>query len=101
VTTRSSADDQIVAGQRLKPRKQVSTRGLNHNHYPRLKQVFKSAALTALRYEAVRAYYERLVEGDTRLELARVWLARKLAACALTIWQRRTEFDPHQAFAQH
>ncbi len=101
VTTRSSADYQIVAGQILKQRKKVSTRGLNRNHNPRLKQVFKSAALTALRYEAVRAYYECLVAGGMRPELARVSLARKLAACALTIWQRRTEFDLQQAFAQH
>lgn len=101
VTTRSSADDQIVAGQVVKQRKKVSTRGLNRNHNPRLKQVFKSAALTALRYEAVRAYYERLVENGTRPELARVSLARKLAACTLTIWQRRTEFDLDQAFARH
>jgi hypothetical protein len=85
--------------QLLKPK--VSTRGLNRNHNPRLKQVFKSAAPTALRYEAVRAYDERLVEGGTRPELARVSVARKLAACALTIWQRRTEFDLKQAFAEH
>jgi transposase len=101
VTTRSSADYQIVEGQISKQRKKVATRGLNRNHNPRLKQVFKSAALTALRQETVRAYYERLVEGGTRPELARVSLARKLAACALTIWQRRTEFDLNQAFTQH
>ena len=63
--------------------------------------MFKSAALTALRYAAIRAYYEQLVHGGTRPELARVSLARKLAACTLTIWQRRTEFDLNQAFAQH
>jgi transposase len=101
VTTRSSADYQIVAGQVLKQRKKVATRGLNRNHNPRLKQVFKSAALTALRYDAVRVYYERLVDDGTRPELARVSVARKLAACALTVWQRRTEFDLNQAFAQH
>lgn len=101
VTTRSSADYQIVAGQVLKQRKKVATRGLNRNHNPRLKQVCKSAALTALRYDAVRVYYERLVNDGTRPELARVSVARKLAACALTVWQRRTEFDLNQAFAQH
>lgn len=101
VVTRSSADYQLVAGQIVKERKKVSTRGLNRNHNPRLKQVFKSAALTALRYEAVKAYQQRLIDGGTRPELARVSVARKLAAIALTIWQRREEFDLKKAFAQN
>ena len=90
-----------MVGQFLKQRKKVSTRGLNRNHNPRLKQVFKDAALTALRYEAVRTYYDGLVERGTRPELACVSLARKLAACALTIWQQRTAFNLTWAFAPH
>lgn len=100
VVTRSSADYQLVEGKIVKQRKKVATRGLNRNHNPRLKQVFKSAALTALRHEAVKAYQQRLIDGGTRPELARVSVARKLAAIALTIWQRREEFDLKKAFAQ-
>lgn len=100
VVTRSSADYQIVEGKIVKQRKKVSTRGLNRNHNPQLKQVFKSAALTALRHDAVKAYYQRLIDQGTRPELARVSVARKLASIALTIWQRREEFDAKKAFAQ-
>jgi transposase len=100
VVTRSSADYGIVEGKIVKQRKKVSTRGLNRNHNPQLKQVFKSAALTALRHEAVKAYHQHLIDHGTRPELARVSVARKLASIALTIWQRREEFDAKKAFAQ-
>jgi transposase len=100
VITRSSADYQIVEGKIVKQRKKVSTRGLNRNHNPQLKQIFKGAALTALRYEAIKAYYQRLIDQGTRPELARVSVARKLASIALTVWQRREEFDVKKAFAQ-
>jgi len=99
VVTRSSADYKIVEGQIVKSQKKVSTRGLNRNHSPRLKQVFKGAALTSLRYKECRAYYQRLVEGGTRPELARVSVARKLAAAALAIWQRKEEYAPEKFFA--
>src|SRR5262249_33496304 len=49
VVTQSSADYGIVEGRIVKQQKKVSTRGLNRNHNPQLKQVFKGAALTALR----------------------------------------------------
>jgi len=100
VVTRSSADYQIIEGKIVKQRKKVSTRGLNRNHNPQLKHVFKSAALTALRHESIKAYYQRLISKGTRPELARVSVARKLASIALTIWQRREEFDAKKAFAQ-
>jgi hypothetical protein len=72
---------------------------LNRNHNPRLKHVVKSAALTSLRYEECRAYYQRLVQDGTRPELARVSLARKLAAAALALWQHKEEYDPQKFFA--
>ena len=53
VVTRSSADSGIVEGKIVKPQKKVSTRGLNRNHNPRLKQIFKGAAMSALRHPAV------------------------------------------------
>jgi transposase len=98
VVTQSSADYQIVEGKIIKSQKKVSTRGLNRNHNPRLKEVFKSAALISLRSEECKAYYQRLVEGGTRPALARVSVARKLAAAALTLWQRKEEYDPKKFF---
>jgi len=100
VVTRSSADYGIVEGKIVKQRKKVSTRGLNRNHNPQLKQVFNGAALTALRQEAVKAYYQRLIDRGTKPELARVCLARKLASIALTLWQRREQYSAQKAFAQ-
>lgn len=100
VVTQSSADYQVVDGKIVKQQKKVSTRGLNRNHNPQLKQVFKGAALAALRSPAVKTYYQQLVDNGTRPELARVSLARKLAAIAITIWQRREEFDEKKTFAQ-
>jgi transposase len=99
VVSRSSADYQNVEGKIVKSQKKVSTRGLNRNHSPRLKQVFKSAALTSLRYEGCRAYCRRLIESGARPELARVSLARKLAVVALTILQRKEKYDPEKFFA--
>src|SRR5499427_746762 len=93
VVTRSSADYQIVEGKIIKSQKKVSTRGLNRNHNPRLKQVFKSAALTSLRQEECKAYYQRLVAHGTRPELAWVSVARKLASAGLTLWQRKEELS--------
>ena len=58
VCTRSSADYQIAAGQIVKRRKKVATRGLNRNHNPRLMRIFNGAAFTSLRHAAVKAYYE-------------------------------------------
>ena len=100
VVTRSSADYQIVEGKIVKSRKKVSTRGLNRNHNPQFKQVFKSAALTSLRHEESRLTTSALVEDGTRPELARVSVARKLAAIALTVWQREEEYDSKKYFAK-
>lgn len=100
VTTSSSADYQVVGGQIVKQQKRVATRGLNQRHNPQLKLVFKGAALSALRHEAVKTYYHRLVDQGTRPELARLSVARKLASIALTIWQRREDFDAQKSFAQ-
>jgi transposase len=99
VVTKSSSDYKEVGGRIVKSQK-VSTRGLNWNHNPRLKQVFKGAAQSALHHAEIRAYYQRLVEKGTRPALARVSVARKLAAITLTLWQRKEKYDPKKITAQ-
>jgi transposase len=47
VVSRSSADQEIVDGRLRKRRRPPLTRGLNRNHNPTLKGVFKSAANAA------------------------------------------------------
>lgn len=100
VVQHTSADYVESEGRIIKKRKKAATRGLNRNHHPRLKAVFKGAALTALHDETFRAYYDRLVAEGTKPELALISVARKLACVALTIWQRNEAYDPTKVFAQ-
>jgi transposase len=99
VITRSSADHRIVNGTLSKRRKVLGTRGLNPQHVPALKQVFKGAALTALQREPFKSWYEKRLANGMRPEMARLALARKLAATTLTLWQRQEKFASHKVSA--
>jgi len=94
VMTHSTAQYNIVNERVEKRRKATATRGLNRNHCPTLKRVFKGAAVRALSCEPFKAYYQERLEKGIRPEMARLSLARKLAATVLAIWQRREVFDP-------
>jgi transposase len=100
VVTQATAEYQDKGGRIVKAPKKVATRGLNWNHNPRLKQVFKGAALSALAYPELRAYYDRQLEQGTSAALARVSVARKLASITLTLWQRREDYDPQKVFKE-
>ena len=69
------------------------TRGLNPVHNRQLKQVFKSAAFDASVREPFKVFYEAAVNNGTKPELARVNLARKIAAITLRVWKRGEVFD--------
>jgi len=93
VITRSSADYQ-VRGDKLERRRQpAQTRGLNQSFSRRLKVAFKGAALEALKTEAFKKIYERLTASGVRAEMARLTIARKLAAVALAIWKSGEAYD--------
>jgi transposase len=93
VITRSSADYQ-VRGDKLERRsKATQTRGLNQSFSRRLKVAFKGAALEALKTEAIKRIYERLTASGVRGEMARLTIARKLAAVALAIWKSGEAYD--------
>jgi len=94
VITHSTAQYKIVNERIEKQRKATATRGLNRNHCPTLKQVFKGAATRALSCEPFKAFYQERIENGIRPEMARLSLARKLAATVLAIWQRQEVFDP-------
>lgn len=93
VNTRSSADHIFVNGKLQKVTKNTNTRGLTNHFCHRLKHVFKTAAQHATKNEAFSRYYENLVTNGTKPSLARVSLARKIAAIALSIWKNKSEFD--------
>jgi transposase len=92
VVTRSSADYRYIDNRMQKRPLATQNRGLNRNYNHRLKSVFKAAALGAAHSEAYRAYYERLVTAGIRAELARLTLARKLAATVLAVWKSGENF---------
>ncbi len=71
----------------------ATTRGLTQDHNRTLKHVFKSAALTASRYEPFKSWYAGLLARGLRPELARVTVARKIAAITLAVWKKGEAFD--------
>lgn len=93
VTTRASAEYQFEDGRARRRPKQAATRGLNQNYNHRLKYVFKSAALAGIHTEPFSSVYQRLVEKGIRPEMARLTLARKIAAITLRIWKKKEGFD--------
>lgn len=75
----------------------AKTRGLNRRHNRTLKAIFKGAAttvITKLPDEPLRKDYERLLGQGTKPNLAKVTLARKIAATALAMWKRQEVYDP-------
>ena len=72
------------------------TRGLclTHNHH--LKAIFKGAATTVITQhpdEPLNAAYQRWLAAGTKPNLAKVSLARKIAAIALVMWKTEEEYD--------
>jgi len=101
VITFSSADYEIVDGRPRRRRRRPLTRGLNRNYNRVLKSVFKGAANAATgRPGPLLDFYQELLERGMREELARVTLARKIAALTLRIWKTGEPFDPTQLTQQ-
>jgi len=92
--TRSSADYQMVNGQLQRRSKPAFIRGLNLNHNHDLKNLFKSAATTASSSGGpFGSFYKNLLLKGMKPELARLTLARKIAAITLHIWKKGEPFD--------
>ncbi len=97
IETHSSADHRYVDGQLQPSKRPVSLRGLNRNHNPELKNIFKGAAIiAATKPGPLQEFYAALVAKGIRPEMARLTLARKIAAISLIIWKKGVRFD-----AQH
>jgi transposase len=92
--TRDSGEYRVVNGQIERKQKPVFIRGLNRNHNHDLKNLFKSAATTASGSEgAFGRFYENLLQKGMRPEMARLTLARKIAAITLHVWKKGEAFD--------
>ncbi len=93
VVTRSTADHEVVEGVLRRKRRPAATRGLNRNHNHVLKQVFKTAAVSACHSQPFGPGYQARLEKGMDPALARLTIARQLAAVTLGIWKRGELFD--------
>ena len=95
VVTRSSADEEFTDGKLRRRRRAPQTRGLNRNHNPMLKSIFKGAATTAAAKPGpLKDIYDACVARGTKPDMARVTLARKIASIALRLWKKGELWDP-------
>src|SRR6202163_1166153 len=91
--TQSSGEYRYTGGQLQHARKPPALRGLNVNHNHDLKHLFKSAP-TQAGNDPLGAFYQNLLAGGMEPPMARLTLARKIAAIALKIWKKGERFDP-------
>lgn len=94
VVSRSSADHRFVDGQLTRSQKSVMTRGLNKDHNPKMKEVFKGAAMKARAVGPFAPYCEALLQRGLKSELATIVIARKISATTLAVWKKGERFDP-------
>ena len=97
IVTRSSSDwVQDKKGRWI--RAQTSqTRGLSRKRNARLKAVFKGAAttvITQLPDDPLHRDYERMLRSGIKPTLAKLTLARKIAAMVLSMWKHQEVYDP-------
>jgi transposase len=96
IVTRSSADWARVDDKWVRS-KVVQTRGLNRNRNSLLKMVFKGAASSVIRNlpdHPLCADYHRKLAAETKPNLARLTLARRIAAAVLALWKNQEDYDP-------
>jgi len=73
------------------------TRGLNRNHNSTLKGIFKGAATTIVTKRQADPLYEhylQLTSAGTKPNLAKLTVARRVAAIVLRMWKDEKEYDP-------
>jgi transposase len=95
VVFHGSADRKFVDGKLLRSKRPPMTRGLNRNHNRMLKDVFMSAAHDAsCRSGPLKTFFEAMLARGFDPEMARLTLARKIAAYTLRLWKKGETFDP-------
>jgi transposase len=91
--TYDSGEYRAVEGQ-LQRKKQATVRGLNEDHNHDLKDIFKGAAMrTSTAAGPLRDFYENLLAKGRKPTMARLTLARKIAAITLIVWKKEVRFD--------
>src|SRR6266436_1010083 len=97
LATRTSAEYRFLNGQLQRSQKLLATRGLNANHNHDLKNIFKGAAtLASVTAGPFQDFYTALLAKGMKASMARLTLARKIAAITWIVWKKGARFD-----AQH
>jgi transposase len=97
VEVHDSGEYRWVRGKLPPNRERITVRGLNDNHNKDVKNLFKSAALSAsTRPGPLHDFYRARVDSGMRPTMARLTLGRKIAAITLTMWKKGAHFDPKQ-----
>ena len=92
--THDSAQYCVVEGQLQRSKKPVTLRGLNKNHNHDLKDIFKGAAMrSSTAAGPLHDFYEALLAKGRKPTMARLTLARKIAAITLIVWKKEVRFD--------
>jgi transposase len=92
--TRISGEYRYLEGQLQRSHKLLAIRGLNQDHNHDLKGLLKAAATTAsARPGPLLDFYQGLLAKGMKPSLARLTLARKIAAIALALWKKGETFD--------
>jgi transposase len=101
IETHDSAQYRYVGGQVQRSKKPQQIRGLNQNHNHEMKEIFKSTATRAsCGTGPFHDFYQALLVNGMKPEMARLTLARKIAAITLTLWKKGERFDPEQLKTQ-
>jgi len=100
VVTETSAEYELVNGRVRRSKKRPLLRGLNNNYNRALKGVFKSAAKTVAA-GLWKSRFEAMVANGTPESLARVTLARKIAAITLAVWKKGERYDHRKLKTVH
>jgi hypothetical protein len=94
--THDSAQYDTVEGQLQRSKKPPTVRGLNKDHNHDLKDIFKGAATRVSGCRGpLRDFYENLLAKGRKPTMARLTLARKIAAITLIVWKKEVRFDPN------
>ena len=101
IETHDSAQYRFVSGHVQRSKKPQQVRGLNRNHNHEMKEIFKSAATRASCGRGpFHDFYTGLLAKGMKPEMARLTLARKIAAITLTLWKKEERFDVEQLKTQ-
>ena len=92
--THDSAQYHVAEGQLQRSKKPPMVRGLNKDHNHDLKDIFKGAATRVSSSRGpLHDFYENLLAKGRKPTMARLTLARKIAAITLIVWKKEVRFD--------